>query len=130
IQAILAVDLDGDGKTDLVVQQNRVINIALGTATGFATPQTLTFGNTPIAGLHVGDFNHDGRLDIVTAGAMDDDPPSDYRALCAIATDAGFVATSRMQSVAGGIMLGDFTGDGYVDLASAINGIVLYPSTP
>jgi len=129
ISQIMAVDLDGDGRSDLVVLHARTLNIAHGTPTGFATPQTLTFQG-PLGGLAAGDFNHDGRLDIVTACGNDDEPPGDYRAIFVMASDAGFVATSRLLPANAPFVVGDFDNDGFADLAVASNGVLLYPSTP
>jgi FG-GAP-like repeat/Abnormal spindle-like microcephaly-assoc'd, ASPM-SPD-2-Hydin len=69
-------DFNGDGKLDLVgvtidSQQNRSVQIALGNGDGtFQPPVGFGAGNTPnglLSGFAAGDFNGDGKLDLITA---------------------------------------------------------------
>lgn len=68
-------DFYGNGKIDLAItnSEDNTVSIVPGNGDGtFNTAQTLTFstGNEPL-GLAVGDFNNDGRPDVVVANAVD-----------------------------------------------------------
>lgn len=68
---LLAVDLNNDGKLDLV-NTNRAANtvsISLGNGDGtFGTQTTVMTGTTPV-GLAAGDMNGDGKVDLVVANS-------------------------------------------------------------
>jgi Domain of unknown function (DUF4347)/FG-GAP-like repeat len=122
-------DFNGDGKLDLVVanyfndndnsallQNNSSVSVLLGNGSGSFAPKTdfaLGLGRTSV---NVGDFNGDGKLDLVTAnygsnnvsvllgnGSGGFAPKTDFA--------AGGIPTS--------VSVGDFNGDGKVDLATA-----------
>ena len=67
--AVVATDLDGDGRVDLAVTNSRVskISIRLGKGDGtFEEPFSLTTGSLP-RGIAVGDFDRDGKPDLAVA---------------------------------------------------------------
>jgi hypothetical protein len=70
--AIAIVDLNGDGKLDVVLSDrtSSAISVFLGTGTGrFGTRLDFEVGGTPAAAAAVGDFNGDGKPDLaVSAG--------------------------------------------------------------
>ncbi|MEJ2287876.1 MAG: VCBS repeat-containing protein, partial [Deinococcales bacterium] len=87
-----------------------------GTGT-FATATPFTAGNSPWS-VAVGDFNGDGRPDLTTANNADGTVSvllGDGRGGFTPATNSPFTVGSKPQSVA----VGDFNGDGNLDLATA-----------
>ena len=64
-------DLNGDGKPDIIVSEPQVksVGVLLNNGNGtFAPGHIYSVGGTPTA-VAVGDFNRDGKLDIVTANS-------------------------------------------------------------
>jgi fibronectin type 3 domain-containing protein len=74
--AITTGDFDGDGKVDLAItdQSDNSVSILLGNGDGtFQSPLEFNTGNASnlTAGVAAGDFNGDGRLDVVVANSTD-----------------------------------------------------------
>ena len=75
-ESLAVGDFNGDGKLDLAVGNvaggpGNTVSILLGTGTGtFGAKTDFITGNSPIS-VAVGDFNRDGKLDIVTANETD-----------------------------------------------------------
>ena len=118
-------DLNGDGKLDIAVvaSGSNQINVLtattnmMGNVTGY-TRTDLSAGSNAI-GLAAGDFNGDGKLDLVTANLAFSGNGT-LRLFLANAMGGGF-APATTQAVIGSapndIATGDFNGDGVLDIA-------------
>ncbi len=127
--ALATADLDGDGTLDLVVANGTANNCAilLGSGTGtFALSGTiaLALGAQPSA-LVLGDFDEDGRVDVVVTNALLGNVSlalnaggGTFAAAVSFALSLGFQGSA--------MATGDFDHDGHLDLAvtSAANGTV------
>jgi hypothetical protein len=115
-------DFNGDGKPDLAISNSSFVVILLGNGDGsFLPPTAYNAGYLPIA-VTVGDFNGDGKLDL----AVGDDGPYLYQGYTGDTIsillgngDGTFRSpisyTAGSQPVA--LALGDFNGDGSLDVA-------------
>ncbi len=68
---VLQRDLNGDGKTDIIVanRHSNNMSVLLGRGDGTFLPQkTFAAGKTPVAAI-TGDFNRDGKIDIAVASS-------------------------------------------------------------
>ncbi|CAF1006875.1 unnamed protein product [Adineta steineri] len=122
---IAVADFNGDGKIDVVTANYRAnsITILLNNGDGTFPTQviyTTGSGTLPI-GVTVGDFNGDGKIDIVTAnggtnniGVFINNGAGTFATL--VTYDAG--SGSRPGTPA----VGDFNGDGKIDIVSANSG--------
>jgi len=122
VDYVVAADMNGDGKTDLVVSnecvsssncENGSVSVLLGNGDGTFQPAVSmpTPGQTPGV-LAVADFNGDGKLD-VASGSGD--------VLLLGNGDGTFEVPESLGVVGFGIAVGDFNRDGRPDLAVASN---------
>ena len=119
-RGIAAGDIDGDGDNDLVVANfsANTLSILLNNgAAGFAAGTPLTTGNNPYA-VSLGDLDGDGDLDI----AVSNSGSSSVSVFINLGSAVFTPATGSPFAVGvspGGVVMGDFDGDGYLDLSSS-----------
>ena len=120
-QSMVGGDFNGDSKPDLAIANyyDNTVTVLLGNGDGTFTAATgspVSTGSGPFA-ITAGDFNNDGKLDLVTA---------DYSASAVTILlgngDGTFTASSTTPSIPGGpdgLAVGDFNGDGLLDIVTA-----------
>jgi Domain of Unknown Function (DUF1080) len=120
------IDLDGDGKPELIMTQGDLVGYAKPSGPDPTAPWTFI----PISekaeraphGLGVGDINGDGRLDIVLASGWWEQPPAGTTGLWKF-HPAHFGATVGDFFLRGGadILVHDVNGDGLADVITSLN---------
>jgi hypothetical protein len=118
---MISADFNGDGKPDLAVLDlvADTVTILLGSGDGAftAAPSSpVAVGSNPEA-LVAGDFNHDGKLDVAVANS------SDHTISILIGNGDGSFTSAPGSPFSSGLTvtalaLGDFNGDGKLDLAA------------
>jgi len=128
---VVAADVNGDGKLDLLTAGASTVSVLLGNGDGTFQPQTTySVGNTPFS-LAVGDINGDGKLDIA-ATALNADTIS------VLLGNGDGTFQSQTSYTTGAeplwVAIGDLSGDGRPDLVvtngNSNNVSVFLNSTP
>jgi VCBS repeat protein/centrosomal CEP192-like protein/HYDIN/CFA65/VesB family protein len=126
--SVVAADVNGDGKLDLVVADStsNAVWILLGKGNGtFATAVNYSVGTQPLW-VAVGDINRDGRLDVAVAnaGCIDASCTTNTSSVSVLIGNGdgtfGRTASTALQYLTHAITEGDFTGNGKPDLAAAV----------
>jgi hypothetical protein len=120
-------DFNGDGNLDLAVASGNAVFILLGDGTGnFALVSSQAVGIEPYS-VAVGDFNGDGKPDLAVANNCGSDPTCQSAGTLSIllGDGTGNFTLATSPTVGDGprsVAVGDFNGDGKLDLAVANNG--------
>jgi len=117
--AAVVADFNGDGNPDLAFAGETYVSIELGNGNGtFQAPMNFATGGFSTA-VSSGDFNGDGKLDLVTANAPDNNTVS------VLLGNGNGTFQPHVDYPVGdnpvSVVVGDFNGDGKLDLAVANN---------
>jgi hypothetical protein len=123
--SITAGDFNNDGNLDLATVVGSIVSVVLGNGTGvtggFGARTDFAVGSGPIS-VTAGDFNGDGKLDLATANFSS----NNVSVLLGTGTGSfgGFVAKTdfAVGTNPESVIVGDFNGDGKLDLATANSG--------
>ncbi len=114
--AIVAADVNGDGKQDLVVLLSHTKNVLIMTGNGdgtFTRGQQFPTGANPQS-VTVADVNNDGKLDLLVANSGDG-------TVSVLLGNGDGTFQTKLDYITGGgpdsVAVGDFNGDGLLDLA-------------
>jgi hypothetical protein len=127
--SVAVADFNGDGKLDLAVAnlENDYVSILLGNGNGtFKAAVNYTTGIEP-ASVAAADFNGDGKLDLVVGGVNSDN--ANVVSVLFGNGDGSFQAAVNYGagSVPYSVALGDFNGDGRLDLVFAASLLLQTP---
>jgi hypothetical protein len=125
-EALAVGDFNRDGKLDLVTANNGNDNVSVflgdGTGTFALTGESPFSAGTAPNGVATGDFNGDGILDLAVANSGSDNNVSIFLGNGNGTFDPASTPTVPADTTPAAVTVGDFNGDGKIDLAVANNG--------
>jgi hypothetical protein len=110
--AMQSVDINGDGKLDLVTVNSAAVSVFLGVGNGTFQAPVDSVVSTPPAGFVLADFNGDGKLDLAFQG----DGTTSVLLGNGDGTFQPAVTSSNSLGSSDTVVAGDFNGDGKPDL--------------
>ena len=128
--SVVAADINGDGKIDLVVSNagslGHTVSVLLNTTApgagvaSFATQQTFATGSLPVS-VTTADLNGDGKADLITANLFDDTVSVLFNTTAPGASVPSFAAqqTFAVGSAPASVTATDVNGDGRPDLIAS-----------
>jgi hypothetical protein len=134
VRSVAVSDLRGDGKQDIVAltdssvssllgNGNTPVSVLLGNGDGtFATPVGVNTGGPSVASIVVGDFNGDGKPDLVTSNAAPSSPPGSPTLGFLAGNGNGTFQPVRLTNVgeeASALAAGSFNATGKLDVVFA-----------
>ena len=116
--AVAVADFNGDGKLDLAVanDEGNSVSILLGKGNG-TFQAAVNYGTGTPGSVAVGDFNGDGKLDLVVVGGVNSDNVSVVALLLGNGDGTFQAAVNYGTGADTSVAVGDFNGDGRLDLA-------------
>ncbi|HEY1685870.1 MAG TPA: FG-GAP-like repeat-containing protein [Tepidisphaeraceae bacterium] len=126
--AIATADLNGDGRTDIVVanQGSDSLTVLMSGANGVFTSSTYTLAGDPQA-VAIGDMNGDGKADIVVATSTPYGGTAADNVTILLGNGNGTFGTPQnyaLRNAPMSLALADFNGDGRLDAVTGDNGSV------
>ncbi|MEI6075922.1 MAG: FG-GAP-like repeat-containing protein [Verrucomicrobiota bacterium] len=119
-QSVVAADVNGDGRPDLIAAAyfGGLLTVLTNSGGGFALSATYVLGANPTA-VATADLNHDGKPDLISANGL-------TNTLTVLTNNGagGFVIAFSLPvgSSPNGVLAADVNGDGWADLISANTG--------
>jgi hypothetical protein len=122
---MISADFNGDGKADVAISGSanggNAVGVLLGNGDGTFQPPVVTSLPQPPTNMAKGDFNNDGKLDLVV-GSFSGGGTS----LCLGNGDGSFQPPLLVAPFGGNLGVADFNGDGSLDLAIAASFEVIF----
>ncbi len=126
-RSLALADVNGDGKTDIVVVNDSNVGVLLSSGNGvFAPAKVYSTGGTRAWSVAVGDVNNDGKPDVLVGNVSGPSYSSDGTIGLLLGNGDGTFRQAVSNAIGGyfpySIALGDLNGDGKADLVLATGG--------